>query len=130
LLPSLDAAEEGLGIGIAQLPVLHCPTGRGVFIYSGAVKDDFLLLRNLGLALLKLGEGDGHVQMHFLESGLVFVGTDEDRLPRLHMSVRFLGLDPDSRHDTTSFTIYVFLTITHGIDAWKRKTGLLIPETF
>jgi hypothetical protein len=100
--PSFDAPEESPGVWISHLPALQCPTGRGVLIGSGAVEDDFPVLRERRETLPKLAEGDGHIEPHFLECGLIVMAADEDRLAGLYVLISLLGTHSDSRHDHTS----------------------------
>jgi len=65
--PRLHAAAEALHILISHLDVFGCLTGRGLFIVSASVENDFLVLcqrREFGLELVK---GDRSFQAHCFE---------------------------------------------------------------
>jgi len=60
---------------------------------SGAVKDDFLILREGGKFGPELGKGDGSLQLQAFELLVTVIGTDEQGLPTPHFLKGFMGIN-------------------------------------
>jgi hypothetical protein len=67
LFPGFDSSLESFGVPVALLHKFDCPTGRGVFIGSVAVKDNFLLLLNVEQPVQEMMQRFGSLEMHRLE---------------------------------------------------------------
>jgi hypothetical protein len=99
-LPRLDSALQGLDMGESFFLELFRPTGGGGLLRSGAVKDQFLLLGNLGKLLLKFLQVHGAFEVHLIAFFLVIVGAHEKSFTGFDFFPRLARIDPcRMRHD-------------------------------
>jgi hypothetical protein len=105
LFPGVHPALEGLDVVIAPIQKLLCRPGRSMFLRSSALKDDLLVLGQVGELVLKLLKDERVFKLQATAFGFIGISTYQQGLARLHPGIYFLRSDSwRSSHDVSFYT--------------------------
>jgi len=94
LFPGFHPACDEDGPVVTFFAIFCCLTDSGAVVGSGAVKDDFLILRQPGMFRFEPGQRDRSFQLHLPAGLFIAVGTDQESLPGCHVLMSLCGRYP------------------------------------